>query len=316
MNKINQQITKFLEDLEIARGRSDKTIRNYDFYLHRFSKFLEENNITTPEKIDLEAIRKFRLYLNRFRDPIRKDTLKKNTQNYHLISVRAFFKYLAKNDVKTLAPEKIELAKMPSRTVEFLEGSDLDNILEQPLKLDAPSVIKFRDKAILELLFSTGLRVSELASLKRDLNIDKDEFSIRGKGDKMRIVFISQSARHWVKEYLKIRKDANPWLFIGHDKAAKARKGEDVVGLTPRSIERIVQRYAKLAGINKKITPHTMRHSFATDLLMNGADIRSVQTLLGHSSITTTQIYTHITNQQLRDVHKSFHGKQRKSKKS
>jgi site-specific recombinase XerD len=312
MTKIDKYITDFLEDLEVAKGRSDKTIRNYDFYLRRFSGWLAENKILTPEKIDLESIRKFRLFLNRFRDPIRKDTLKKNTQNYHLIAARSFLKYLAKRDVKTLAPEKIELAKMPSRTVDFLEGSDLDLILEQPLKIDAPHIIQLRDKAILEMLFCTGLRVSELAGLKRDLNIEKDEFSIRGKGAKMRIVFISQQARHWVKEYLKMRKDNSSWLFVGHDKASKSRKSEDELGLTPRSIERIVCKYAKMAGINKKITPHTLRHSFATDLLMNGADIRSVQTLLGHSSITTTQIYTHITNQQLHDVHKAFHGKRRK----
>ena len=312
MTKIDKLITDFLEELELAKGRSNLTIRNYDFYLRRFSKFLNDNGISSPEKIDQEIIRKYRLWLNRFRDEIRQTNLKKSTQNYHLIAVRSFLKYLAKRDVPTLAPEKIELAKMPARTVEFLEGSDLDQILEQPLKVDAPTIIKMRDKSILELLFSTGLRVSELASLKRDLNIEKDEFTILGKGGKNRIVFISQSARHWVKEYLKLRKDNSPWLFIGHDKAAKKRKGEDEIGLTPRSVERIVQKYAKMAGINKKITPHTMRHSFATDLLMNGADIRSVQTLLGHSSITTTQIYTHITNQQLRDVHKSFHGKQRK----
>lgn len=310
---IDKYITDFLEELELVKGRSNLTIRNYDFYLRRFSKFLKENGVTSPDKIDQEIIRKYRLWLNRFRNELRQTNLKKSTQNYHLIAVRSFLKYLAKHDVQTLAPEKIELAKMPARTVEFLEGSDLDQILEKPMSTDAPIIIKHRDKAILELLFSTGCRVSELASLKRDLNLDKDEFTIRGKGGKTRLVFISQSARHWVKEYLKLRKDENPWLFISHDKAAKTRQNKEAIGLTPRSIERIVQKYAKLSGINKKITPHTMRHSFATDLLMNGADIRSVQTLLGHSSITTTQIYTHITNQQLRDVHKSFHGKQRKS---
>lgn len=315
MPKIDKYITDFLEELEISKGRSERTIRNYDFYLRRFSGWLNNNKITAPEKITLETIRKYRLWLNRLLDPVRKSTLKKNTQNYHLIAVRAFFKYLAKRDVQTLAPEKIDLAKVPMRQVEFLEGSDLDNLLEMPLKNNNIRIIQYRDKAILEMLFSTGLRVSELAALKTDLNLDKDELTVRGKGDKTRIVFISQQARYWVKEYLKLRKDMNPYLFIGHDKAAKARKNADQpIGLTARSIERLVKKYSKLAGINKKITPHTLRHSYATDLLINGADIRSVQSLLGHSSITTTQIYTHITNQQLKDVYNAFHAKRRKHK--
>jgi site-specific recombinase XerD len=318
-NKINKLITDFLEDLEITKNRSDRTIRNYDFYLRRFSTWLAENKISSPEKITLEAIRKYRLWLNRLVDPTRKSNLKKNTQNYHLIAVRAFLKYLAKRDIKTLAPEKIELARLEMRQVDFIEGSDLDNLLDAPLQTKSPKIIQYRDKAVLEMLFSTGMRVSELAALTKDLNLKKDEFTVKGKGGKTRIVFLAQQARYWVNEYLKLRKDGNPYLFIGHDKAAKARTKEgqetkNKIGLTPRSIERIVQKYAKIVGINKKVTPHTMRHSYATDLLMNGADIRSVQALLGHSSITTTQIYTHITNQQLRDVHKAFHGRGRKKK--
>ena len=316
VTKLDKHITDFLEDLELARGRSQKTIRNYDFYLRRFSHWLEENKITSPEKIDQEHIRQYRLYLNRLKDPIRKITLKKNTQNYHLIAVRSFLKFLAKKDIKALAPEKIELAKIPTRIVDFLEGSDLDRLLETPLKADSPRVIQVRDKAILELFFSTGLRVSELTAIRRDLNLEKDEFTVIGKGDKARIAFLSNQAKYWIKEYLKLRRDTNPFMFISHDKAADKREASDTAdtGLTPRSVERIIKRYAKLAGINKHVTPHTLRHSYATDLLMNGADIRSVQSMLGHASITTTQIYTHITNDQLREVHKAFHGTRRKKK--
>ncbi len=315
-NKIDQYITQFLEDLELSRGRSDRTIRNYDFYLRRFSKWLSETGTTTPEKINQDHIRNYRLWLNRFRDPIRKINLKKNTQNYHLIAVRSFLKYLSKRDIKALAPEKIELAKTPDRVVDFLDGADLDNLLESPFKTDEPKIIQLRNKAIIELLFATGLRVSELAALKKDLNLIKDEFTVVGKGGKARVVFLSTQAKYWIKEYLKVRKDMNPFLFIGHDKAMKSRitTEHQETGLTPRSIERTIANCAKMVGINKKVTPHTMRHSYATDLLMNGADIRSVQSMLGHSSITTTQIYTHVTNEQLRQVHKAFHGTRRRKK--
>jgi len=317
--KLDKLITDFLEDLEVAKGRAGRTIRNYDFYLRRFSGWLKEAKVTSPENITLDNVTKYRLWLNRLKDPIKKETLKKNTQNYHLIAIRSFLKYLAKIDVTSLAPEKIELARMPMRAVSVLEGSDLDNLLEAPLKNKASKLIQYRDKAILEWLFSTGVRVSELAALKKDLNLKKDEFSIRGKGGKIRVVFFDEQPRYWTREYLKLRKDNNPYLFIGHDKAADDRNQntlneQDYISLTPRSIERTVKKYAKLAGINKRVTPHTMRHSFATDLLMNGADLRSVQTMLGHASVTTTQIYTHITDNQLRDVHKAFHGRTRKKK--
>ncbi|OGF31335.1 hypothetical protein A2533_00145 [Candidatus Falkowbacteria bacterium RIFOXYD2_FULL_35_9] len=315
-SKLDKLITDFLQDLEVAKGRTERTIRNYDFYLRRFSGWLKSSNITTPEKISLDAVRLFRLWLNRFKDPKTKESLQKNTQNYHLIAIRSFLKYLAKRDISSLAPEKVELARLQMRHVGFLEGSDLYNLLDAPLKSKNPKIIQFRDKAILELFFSTGMRVSELASLKKDLNIKKTEFSIRGKGGKIRVAFLSNQARYWIQEYRKLRKDKNLFLFIGHDKAAEARNNstaeeKDFIGLTPRSLERIVKKYAQLVGINQSVTPHTMRHSFATDLLMNGADIRSVQSILGHSSITTTQIYTHITNQQLRDVHKAFHNKRK-----
>ncbi len=308
MTQLEKYLTQFLEHLEIEKNRSQKTIKNYRFYLERFFDWGKINN---PEDIDLEKIRQFRLYLNRFTNK-KTGGLKKNTQNYHLIAIRSFLKYLAKRDIKTLGSEKIELAKIPERMVEFLEGVDLEKILEAPLLTGEPEIIKKRDKAILELLFSTGLRVSELANLKKEnVNLEKDEFTVRGKGNKPRLVFLSHQAKYCLKNYFEKRADLEPWIFLRHDRASKNPDKP----LTPRSIQRIVQRYAKVAGLTKKITPHTLRHSFATDLLMNGADIRSVQAMLGHSSITTTQIYTHITDQQLRDVHKAFHGKRRRGGK-
>lgn len=301
-------IQEFLEYLEIERGRSINTIENYHFYLNRFADFAK---VKSPSQISLDTIRHYRLWLNREVDK-RGNTLKKSTQNYHLIALRSFLKYLAKRDIKSLAPEKIELAKMPERQVDFLEGDDLERLLESPLKTKEAKIIQLRDKAILEMLFSTGLRVSELSKLQIDqVNLNKDEFTIRGKGDKLRVVFLSNQTKYWVKQYLEERKDLSPSMFVRHDKA-KGR--EEPKNLTPRSVQRLIKKYSKMAGITKIVTPHTLRHSFATDLLINGADIRSVQVMLGHSSITTTQIYTHITNQQLREVYKSFH--QRKKRKN
>lgn len=319
----SKYLTEFLEHLEIEKNRSAKTRQNYSFYLRRFGEYWGDKN---PEQITAEAVRRYRLWLNRLID-VHGEPLKKNTQNYHLIALRSFLKYLAKRDVKTLAPEKIELMKMPDRVVSFLEGSDLNRLLAAPLLIDrGPAVrppanlvmeeanrelIKYRDKAILELLFSTGLRVSELANLKKEnINVKKDEFTIMGKGQKLRIVFLSEQARYWLQKYLEARPDINPCLFISHDKRT-ARSHQDAAGLTPRSIQRLVQKYARAAGIAKPVTPHTLRHSYATDLLQNGADIRSVQVMLGHASITTTQIYTHITDTKLRRVHKQFHGRRR-----
>jgi site-specific recombinase XerD len=316
MPEIDSLITDFLEYLEISKGRSDKTIRNYDFYLRRFLDWAAENHVSRTEQITQEKIHKYRLWLNRLKDPNTKEFIKKNTQNYHLIAIRAFLKYLAKNDIKTLAAEKIDLAKVDQKAVSFVDGTDLEQILAAPLKTDQEKIIQYRDKAIMEMLFSTGLRVSELANLKKDsINLQKEEFTIVGKGGKVRLVFMSNQARHWLAEYLKLRKDKNDFLFIGHDRAMIQRNRYDEArGITPRSIERLVGKYSKMAGITKEVTPHTMRHSFATDLLMNGADLRSVQSLLGHSSITTTQIYTHITDNQLKDVHKAFHGRKRNKK--
>ncbi|MDD5043819.1 MAG: tyrosine-type recombinase/integrase [Patescibacteria group bacterium] len=307
---------EFLDYLEIEKNRSRMTRRNYEFYLGRFLRWLElKKSRLAPEDITAENVRQYRLWLNRLAEDSGQP-LKKSTQNYHLIALRSFLKYLAKRDIKTLAPEKIELAKIGERTVEFLEGSDLEKFLEAPLLIKNPDIIKKRDKAILETLFATGLRVSELSNLKIDqINLKKDEFTVRGKGDKPRVVFLSNQAKYWIKEYLDARTDPNPFLFMGHDRASAKREMKKIPKLTPRSIQRLVEKYAKVAGLTKKITPHTLRHSYATDLLMNGADIRSVQAMLGHASITTTQIYTHITNQQLREVHKAFHGRQRQKNK-
>ena len=307
-------ISDFLVYLEVERNRSERTVKNYDFYLRRF--FLWSKNIT-PEKITLDLVRQYRVWLNRYKDQHGKG-MKKNTQNYHLIALRSFLKYLSKRDVKTLAPEKIELARMPERSVAFLDAEELERLLEAPLKNSRggeanADVVRLRDKTILEMLFSTGLRVSELAGLKKEtINLKREEFTVRGKGDKPRVVFLSNQARYWIEKYLAKRKDLSPFLFTSHD---RARKGRDYDGgLTPRSVQRIVEHYARAAGITKRITPHTVRHTFATDLLRNGADIRSVQTLLGHSSITTTQIYTHITDERLREVYNAFHAKGKKKK--
>ncbi len=314
-------VREFLEYLEIERGRSNATIKNYAFYLQRFFDWSEKQNKTFEiKKLDSSLIRQYRLWLNRLTDAAGKN-LKKTTQNYHLIALRTFLKFLAKNDITSLAPEKIELAKQSERHIEYLEGSELEKFLAAPLETSESEIIRLRDKAILETLFSTGLRVSELVNLKKtSINLNKDEFTVRGKGDKPRVVFLSNQAKHYIKQYLALRKDMSDNMFIGHDRASKIRgkkaaANSDDLGaehLTPRSVQRLIKKYASTVGITKKITPHTLRHSFATDLLTNGADIRSVQTLLGHSSITTTQVYTHIADQHLKEVYQAFHGRKRK----
>jgi len=299
--------TEFLEYLEIEKNRSQLTIRNYDHYLEYFLNWAK---VKRPEEINADLVRKFRLFLNRRKDNDEKE-LKKVTQDYYIIAIRGFLNYLAKRDIKTLPSEKIELGKTQDREVEFLEPLEIEKLLSVVKGADLPS---FRDKAILSLLFSTGLRVSELTGLNRDsINYESGEFPVRGKGGKIRLVFISDSAKKTIKDYMDKRKDVEAALFIRiRDIKTKGKNnGAKDAGLrlTPRSVQRIVRKYAIRAGIVKKVTPHTLRHSFATDLLYNGADIRSVQTMLGHSSITTTQIYTHITNKQLKDVFKKYHSK-------
>ena len=306
--KIDTLITDYLEYLEVERGRSERTIKNYDFYLRRFADWAKHPD---PQKITDDVVHKFRLWLNRSVEGREMATLKKSTQNYHLIALRSFLKYLARKDIRSLAPEKIELAKQEMRQVEFLEAHELDRLLAQPMRVSG-GLVALRDRAILELLFSTGMRVSEISKLKiESINLSRDEFTVRGKGGKLRAVFLSSTAKEALREYLDKRRDASPYLFVGHDRAKSGRGPSE--GLTPRSIQRLVEHYAKAAGITKHITPHTLRHTFATDLLLGGADIRSVQSLFGHASITTTQIYTHITNKQMKEVHKKFHGKARKA---
>ncbi len=297
-HNLKQLKREFLEYLEIEKGRSLKTVENYDRYLKRF---LEFTKITDPSKITDDKVREFRLWLNRQSSGANKGTLKKKTQNYYLIALRVFLKYLAKRDIKSLSPDKIELAKVAERSLDLISHDELVRLMDSPNGKDLKSL---RDKAILELLFSTGLRVSELCSLNSDIDLKKDEMSVRGKGEKVRVVFLSQEAKDAVREYLKNRKDMEEALFISLGRNGGKR-------LTSRSVERIVKHYSIKAGITKNVTPHVIRHSFATDLLQNGADLRSVQMMLGHANITTTQIYTHITDKQLRDVHKKFHNKNR-----
>ncbi|MEI7512495.1 MAG: site-specific tyrosine recombinase/integron integrase [Candidatus Uhrbacteria bacterium] len=304
MAKLSSHLRTFLEYLEIEKGRSPLTVRNYEFYLQRFITWAKDPDAAS---INQDDIHNYRLFLNRL-ESRGEGTLKKSTQNYHLIALRSFLKFLARRDIKTMAPEKIELAKQGSRDVSFLDATDLQRLLEAPERSELSPIVKARDKSILELFFSTGMRVSELANLKKSqINLARDEFTVRGKGDKTRVVFLSNQARHSLRTYLELRKDEVPHLFVRHDRAKNEQK--EVGAITPRSIERLVKYYAAAAGIPKHVSPHTLRHSFATDLLINGADIRSVQAMLGHSSITTTQIYTHVTNQQLKEVHKAFHGK-------
>lgn len=291
-----------MEYLEIEKGRSLKTVANYDHYLERF---LAQTKPVKAKDITDESVRSFRLWLNRL--PGSYETLKKNTQNYHLIAIRTFLKYLEKRGIPCLPANRIELAKTPARELDLISSQELARLLEAPKGSDLKAL---RDRAILELLFSTGLRVSELCSLDRDLDLKKDEFSVRGKGEKVRLVFLSEAAKSALRAYLDKRQDVSDALFV--NLKTKMQKGRDVDRLTPRSMERIIKHYAAKAGITKKVTPHTLRHSFATDLLQNGADIRAVQTMLGHSNIATTQIYTHVTDRHLRDIHKNFHGRNKR----
>ncbi|MFA5133352.1 MAG: tyrosine-type recombinase/integrase [Patescibacteria group bacterium] len=320
----NKYLEDFLAYLEVEKGRSANTIENYRFYLTRFFDWVTRVEKYTaalnPKNIDLLLINRYRIYLNRLESEDG-ELLKKSTQNYHLIALRSFLKFLAKRDIKSLAPEKIELAKMPEREVSFLENPEVERLLAAPLSgtNSKPKIGDLRDKAILEVLFSAGLRVSELCHLKRnEINLKRGkngpvEFTVRGKGKKLRVVFLSEEASKWLKEYLDRRIDVSPWMFVRMDKAASGAANRDEDPMTTRSVERLVEKYSRLAGIAKKVTPHTLRHTFATDLLSNDADIRSVQAMLGHSSITTTQVYTHITDKHLRETHAKFHNK--KSKK-
>jgi site-specific recombinase XerD len=340
-SQIDSLKQEFLEYVEIEKGRSVKTVENYDRYLSRFFK---QQNIKSPVDIGDRSVREFRLWLNRqaaSKYQKNSSTLKKRTQNYYLIALRSFLKFLSKRGHKTMSPEQIELAKVSDRSLDLISADELTRLLNAP-NLEKINVVKkesdnkndgetklkkninkkdetgnsvkiLRDKAMLELLFSTGLRVSELCSIDRDLDLTRDEFAIRGKGEKVRVVFLSEEAKKALADYLDKRDDMDEAMFV--QVASKAGndvlKKQESIRLTSRSVERIVKYYAVKAGITKKVTPHVIRHSFATDLLSNGADLRSVQALLGHANIATTQVYTHVTDKHLRDIHKKFHSRRK-----
>jgi len=302
---LSDLVYEFLEYMEIERGRSMKTVENYDHYLSRFVEF----NDVDVAKITPEMVRKWRLHLNRFED-VHGSHLSKATQNYHLIALRNFLKYCAKRDIQTMSPDKIELAKFRRKQVTFLDAEEVARMIDET---NSSNETGLRDRAIIELLFSGGLRVSELVSLDRDnINLKRREFVVRGKGEKDRPIFISPQAAFAVENYLEKRADSLKPLFISYSGSSEATTSGNYRRLTARSIQRMVKKYALKAGITKKVSPHTLRHSFATDLLMNGADIRSVQSMLGHSNIATTQVYTHVTDQHLKEVHERFHRKDSK----
>lgn len=298
---MSELILDFIEHLEVEGGRSAKTAENYRLYLERFVEFTEDIQVG---KITSEIVRKYRLWLNRYENPAG-DTLATITQAYHLIALRGFLKYLSTRDIESLPPDKIILPKVSRKQVTFLHYEEVERLISS---IDITSEQGLRDRAIVELLFSSGLRVSELVNLNRDhVNTKRREFMVRGKGQKDRPVFISQAAAGWVDQYLEARQDTLAPLFISYSKNVEANTSGDFRRLTARSIQRMVAKYARMAGITKHVSPHTMRHSFATDLLMNGADLRSVQSMLGHSNISTTQVYTHVTDEHLREVYEKFH---------
>lgn len=316
MPQLSQHISEFLTFIEIGKNQSNKTVENYEHYLNRFLEFAKDIDVAD---VKLPLIQDYRLYLNRKKKKEKsmpsatigggkekEENLSKKTQSYHLIALRAFFKYLARNDIESLSAEKIDLPKIEKRTVEFLSREELERLFDA---VDANAKQGARDRAILELLYSSGLRVSELAGLNRDqVNTERGEFMVRGKGRKPRIVFISQRASKFLEEYLNTRKDDFKALFINYKRSKNFEENDlNAKRLTTVSIENIVRKCAQAAGIIKKVTPHTLRHSFATELLINGADIRSVQEMLGHASITTTQVYTHLTDQRLKEVHEKYH---------
>lgn len=300
---ISEALTDFLEHLEVEGGRSPKTIANYQLYLERFIDFAGD---ITVDKITSEVIRRYRLWLNRYKNETTNEELSLITQSYHLIALRGFLTYLSRRDITSFAADKIILPKTARKQVTFLQYDEVVRMINQ---IPTDTEAGLRDRAIVELLFSSGLRVSELVNLNRDhINLSRREFMVRGKGQKDRPVFISKSAAEHVSSYLDARTDSLPALFLSYSRRSTAPNlSGDYRRLSARSIQRMISQYARLAGITKHVSPHTMRHSFATDLLMNGADLRSVQSLLGHSNISTTQVYTHVTDQHLKDIHERFH---------
>lgn len=306
MTNIQNLLRDYLDYLEIEKNRSPKTRENYERYLR---VFLAKTRLRVPADITEERVRQFRLGLAR-------TDLQKITQSYYMIALRNFLKYLARRNIPALAAEKIELPKVSRRQIEILGYKDLERLLEAPTRLagalakrEGAALRPLRDRAVLETFFSTGLRLAELCRLDRFIDLASGEIPVRGKGGKLRLVFFSERARRAVKAYLAKRTDAEPALFI-----SLTRSGGVIGRITPRAVERLVASWAARAGIPKRIHPHQLRHSFATDLLINGADLRSVQELLGHANVATTQIYTHLTNRELREIHQAFHGRRRKQK--
>lgn len=298
----SELLLDYIEHLEVEGGRSIKTAENYKLYLERFAEFSEDIEVS---KITSEIVRKYRLWLNRYKNDSNGE-LDIITQSYHLIALRGFLKYLSRRDIPSLSPDKIILPKVSRKQVTFLYRDEVNRLLSQ---IDTASEQGLRDRAIIELLFSSGLRVSELVGLDRDhVNTKRREFMVRGKGQKDRPVFISRTAAEHIENYLAFRNDNLPPLFISYSRNANVTNSGDYRRLTARSVQRMLGSYARLAGITKHVSPHTMRHSYATDLLMNGADLRSVQSMLGHSNISTTQVYTHVTDEHLREIYEKFHG--------
>ncbi|MEO8691520.1 MAG: site-specific tyrosine recombinase/integron integrase [Candidatus Saccharimonas sp.] len=299
---VSDLIQEFLDYLQIERGRAKKTISNYEHYLERFVEF---SGFITVGEITSELVRKYRLWLANLENES-SDDLSTLTQSYHLIALRGFLDYLGKRNIDSLAPNKIELPRVHRKQVTFLHFEEIERVIETIP--DDGKIEHARDRALIELLFSSGLRVSELVGLNRDdINTKRLEFTVRGKGQKTRPVFISQRSADRLNQYLDLRQDSLPALFLSYSRNVNANTSGNYRRLTPRSIQRMIQKYARLAGITKHVSPHTMRHSFATDLLMNGADIRSVQSMLGHSDISTTQIYTHITDAHLKEAYQKYH---------
>lgn len=309
MNILANLMTEFFEYLQVERNVSPLTIRNYHHYLNRFSKWLADSSPTIVDltEINSDTVRRYRVFLTRVTD-VHGLPLKRITQNYHLIALRAFLRYLVKKDIKTIAPEKIDLGKAESRSLKFLNRDQLAKLMNQP---DTSTAQGLRDRAILEFLFSTGMRISELVKLNRDqIDLNSREIGIIGKGSRPRVVYISDSAADWIKQYLRYREDKYKPLFVRYSgKKVALGQGEEGIRLSARSIQRAVEKYVKSAKLPIKITPHGIRHSFATDLLAAGADLRAIQEMLGHKNISTTQIYTHVTNPQLKEIHQKFHGK-------
>lgn len=307
--EIKEAVLRFLEYCELDKNLSLKTVKMYGYYLHFFQGWLLQKLKTEDfqvEKIDETIIRDFRLYLSHYYQNPHKGQLKRQTQNYFLVALRSFFRYLLKQKVKVISPEMIELGKQRDRSIKYLMPEELERLFSA---VDVKDTIGLRDRAILELLFSTGLRVSELVSLNRDqVNIEKGEFGVIGKGGKARVVFLSKKAKEWLKKYLEKRNDPYSPLFIRYS-GPKSKEGLTVEAnrLSVRSVERLIEKYRKKALLPFRIGPHALRHSFATDLLSHGADLRSVQEMLGHKNISTTQIYTHITNTRLKEIHEKYH---------